>query len=209
MNHIWISFLLTLMIVLDPLWSTSVCHLCYICKLYEYVYHPFLFPIPYCTVSDDPDTQHTTMSDYPLHISIKIVYCSRFHDGKICYKKSSHHCSVFSINKGLYYCHVPVIMVSQLRTCFIQNHHCIDIFTVDWCVCLPSFHYSTCWTHFCAWFIPDFLFPHSSNYSVCCDWCIHLVLFLAILMHVINSSAWYLRYIFINTWLYKYFFQVI
>ena len=75
--------------------------------------------------SDDTDTQHTTMRDSPFHISMEIGYCSKFRDDKICYKKSRFDCSVFSINKRVYYCHGPVIMGSQLRAYFIQNHHCM------------------------------------------------------------------------------------
>ena len=37
--------------------------------------------------SDDTETQHTTMSDNPFHISMKGGYCLSFHDGKYSTKK--------------------------------------------------------------------------------------------------------------------------
>ena len=105
-------------------------------------------------------------------------------------KKSRFDCSMYSINKILYYCHGTIIMSSQLRTWFIKNHHCIAFFYI-WLVCfLPFLHCLSCWTYFCAWFIPHFLFPHSSNYSVWYDWIFQLVLSLfSIWMHVMTSRS--------------------
>ena len=138
------------------------------------------------------------MSDNHFHISMKRRYWFKFHDGNICYKKARFDCCVCSINKRVYYCNGPVRMGSQLMNWFIQNKHCIAFFTVDWCVCLPSFHTLTCWTRFCAWLLPDLLFPHSSNSSICYSWSFNLVLlWFFIWMNVINTSAWYFRYIYI------------
>ena len=39
--------------------------------------------------SDDTETQHTTMSDNPFHISMKGGYCLSFHDWVLCAKSSS------------------------------------------------------------------------------------------------------------------------
>ena len=47
-------------------------------------------------------------------------YCSRFHDGKLFFKKIVY-IAPSSINKRVYYCHGPNRMVSQLRNSFIEH----------------------------------------------------------------------------------------
>ena len=58
----------------------------------------------------NPDTEHTIMSDNPLRVREKRGYGSRFHDGKIRYKKPRLYCYVCSINKRVYCLHGPIIM---------------------------------------------------------------------------------------------------
>ena len=77
-------------------------------------------------------------------------------------QKTRFDCSMFSINKRLYYCHGPVIMGSQLSTWFIQNHHCIAFF-YSWLIWLPPLSsLINLWnTFFClnySWFLVSTLF---------------------------------------------------
>ena len=184
LDHIWISLPLPLMISLppkiyqytsDPLPSAiSVTSGNYVIMLTTPSDYPQL-PVIYF---DDPENQHTTMIGNPFHISTRKGYWSSFHDVMICYKALRFNCSVCLLNKRVYQYHGPIIMSSQLSTFFIQNHHCISFFRVDWCACLPSLHHLTCWKRFCAWFTHVFLFPKFSNFSVCYDWSFHIVLFL-------------------------------
>ena len=160
--HIWISLPLTLIIFSAPqnimiyLGYTSSCHFCYLWKICYYIEHPLLFPTTSCTVLllSLHSTYHHKWQpftyQYENWIQIQIIRWKNM------LKIYIFDCSVCWINKNFYNFHGTVRMVSQLRTWFIKNHHCIAYFTVDWCVCLPSLHYLTCLTHFCAWFLPGF-----------------------------------------------------
>ena len=127
---------------------------------------PFWFPTTYCPVlwwfwhSTYHHEWQPFTNQYENMILIQVPSWENM------LQKSMLDCSMCSINTSVYYFRGPVIMVSQLRTWFIQNHHFISVFTVDWCVWIPSLHYLTCWKNVCAWFLPDFLFAHSSNSSV-------------------------------------------
>ena len=57
---------------------------------------PQLFVLYY----DDTDTQHITMIENPFHISMKIGYCSKFHDEKICYKNRGSIALCVQLAKG-------------------------------------------------------------------------------------------------------------
>ena len=59
-------------------------------------------------------------------------------------QKMRSYCSVCSINKRVYYFHVPVVLGSQWMTVFIEHHHFIYICSVDWCIYLPSLQQFTC-----------------------------------------------------------------
>ena len=138
---------------------------------------------------DDPDTQHTTMSDNPLHISMKIGYCSKPMMKKML-KIYIFDCSVCWINKNFYNFHGTVRMVSQLRTWFIKNHPLYSLF-YSWLVCLPPFSsllnlFNTFLRLISSWF----LVTHSSNNSVWYTWSFHLVLLLfSIWMHVMTPLS--------------------
>ena len=93
-------------------------------------------------------------------------------------KKLMFYCSTCSIQTRVYYCHGPVRMGSQLRNFFILNHHFISLCSVDWCIRFQSLHQFTCWSYFCASFLPDFLIPNCYNPYVWYAWNFHLVMFI-------------------------------
>ena len=100
------------------------------------------------------------------------------------------YCSTCSISNRVYYFYRPVRKGSQLRTFFIYHNHGISLCSVDWCVCLQSIHYFTCWSCFCACFLPGFLISHCYNPSVCYSWNFHLVLYIiSIWMHVMTALS--------------------
>ena len=194
--HIWISLPLTLIIFSAPqnimiyLGYTSSCHFCYLWKICYYIEHPLLFPTTSCTVLllSLHSTYHHKWQPFTYKYENRILLQVPWWENML--QKSRFDCSVCSINKRFYYFHGPVIIGPQWSTCFIQNHHCIAFSTFDWCVCLPSIHYLTCWTYFCARFLHDFLFPHSSNSYVWSAWRFHLVLLLfSILTHVMIALS--------------------
>ena len=128
--------------------------------------------------SDNPDTQHTIISENSCHDREKRGYCSRFHDVIIYYNKMRLYWSMSSINNRVYYFNLHVITGSCLRNLFVEHLHCIALCSVDWWIFFPSLHYFNCWTCFCACFIFALLIPHCSNYSVWYNWIFHLVLLL-------------------------------
>ena len=89
---------------------------------------------------DNPDINNTIMSDNHCCDRKKRGHCSSFHDEIWCFKNPRFYWSICSINKRVHCCHWYVRMGSRLRTCFIENHHCISLYSVDWYFWLPSIH---------------------------------------------------------------------
>ena len=144
--HIWISLPFPFMIFSAPqnipiyLWSTSSCHLCYLWKLCYYVYRPFWYPTNSLSISwwYLHSIHHHEWKPFPYQYENRILLQVSWWENML--QKSRFDCSLCSMNKRVYCCDGPVIMGSQLRTCFIQNQHCIAFFTVYWCVWFPSPH---------------------------------------------------------------------
>ena len=63
-------------------------------------------------------------------------------------------------------------------------------YSVDCCVCLPSILHFTCWTHFCACFLPVPLITPCYNHFVLYDWNFdHFLFLLTVWMHVMTSLS--------------------
>ena len=125
-------------------------------------------------------TPHHAIKKYePYRGRVKIGYCSRKHDEKICYKKTRLYCSTwFDKDKKLYYCHffLGIIQRRGLSSWKINIVWTKD--SVGWFVCLPSILYFTCWNRFCDCFLPVPLITPCSNTYFCSDWNFDLALFL-------------------------------
>ena len=134
-----------------------------------------LLILPY----DNPNSPHVTNKYKTYRGRVKIWHCSGKHDEKYATKIWDCIAPRSLIKTGKF---ITVMGFPGLIKIWIIDSRSINILrnkgSLDCCVCLPSTLYFTCWTHFCACFIPVPLITPCSNTYVLSVWNFDLILFL-------------------------------
>ena len=125
-----------------------------------------------------PNPSYTMNKGEPYHVRLKIGYFSRENDENRCHRKTRCYFSTWSDKKNFI---TDMGFPGFIQKGVLASWNINIVWNKDsfyWCVCLPYIIWFTCWTHFCACFLPVLFITPCSNPYVFSAWNIDPVFFL-------------------------------